>query len=90
MRSFSASEKRGAMRMEDPDDGSTLVRTLARVLLAACCHTALQAHALATATGAQAHAWQWSWTGAALAVSFGNDFVAHDGSSSEKINRTRY
>ena len=58
--------------------GSTaLGGALARVLLAACGNTTLQANALATATGAQGHAWQCGQWGGEFTICFGDDFIAH-------------
>jgi len=56
---------------------TAFVGTLAGVLLAACCHTAFQADALATTAGWQGETRLGSGTGRCFAVSFGNDFVAH-------------
>jgi len=60
---------------------AALLRALARVLLAACGHAALQAHALAAAAGGQAHAGQRLGLGGEFTVGFGNDLVAHGGVS---------
>src|SRR5690349_2016416 len=54
-----------------------LVRTLARVLLAAGVRTALQADALAAAGGVE-NAGRRGDARAGLAVGFGDDLVAHD------------
>ena len=59
---------------------AALVGALARVFLAARGHAALQAHALAAAVRGHCHAGHGGGTGCALAVGFGDDFVAHDGS----------
>src|SRR5215468_11574549 len=61
-------------------EGSTaLARTLARVLLAAGVGTALEADLLAAA-GGERDALGGGGTGGGLAVRFGDDLVAHDGS----------
>ncbi len=54
-----------------------LAVTLAGVLFAACCNTALQAHALAAASSRQGVARQGLRCWCGFAVGFGNDFVAH-------------
>jgi hypothetical protein len=66
-----------------PWSESTLVRALAGVLFRTGRDTTLQADALATARRGEGHAVERRWTRGALAVSFGDDFVAHD-SSREK------
>jgi CBS-domain-containing membrane protein len=54
-----------------------LAVTLTGVLFAACCHTALQAHALTAAAGGQSVARQGFRCGGSFAVCFGENFVAH-------------
>src|SRR3989344_4816625 len=56
---------------------AALLGALARVLLAAGCHTAFQAHALATAGRGQGVAGDGRRAGGGLAVCFGDDLVAH-------------
>ena len=47
-------------------------------------------HALAAALRGHGHAGHGGGTGSALAVGFGDDFVAHDGSCGELAMKTRY
>jgi len=61
----------------DLDRSTALFRALAWVFLAARCHAALQAHALATAMGAQCHAGQCGQWRCEFTICFGNDFIAH-------------
>lgn len=54
-----------------------LFGAFARIFLAACRGSALEANPLAAAAGGQGHAGQWLGCGSGFAVCFGDDLCAH-------------
>jgi hypothetical protein len=62
---------------KQPKGLAAFAGALAGVLLATGCHATLQADSLATAAGWQSETRLGCGTGGSLAISFGNDFVAH-------------
>src|SRR5437763_10898323 len=76
---LNAKRRPGAAACVQRAGSAALARTLARIFLAAGVRAALQADLLAVPGGVGAAAWRRG-LGGGLAVRFGDDLVAHEGS----------